>query len=442
MKTSQYNFLLENGDRYILYNACSDEIVILQPELYDLYVEHLNSIDKLAEKHAEFFNYLVEKQAIVPDDEDESLKVIEQWKEKEEQSDTFSFTVNPTLGCNMNCWYCYEKRKDSVMSDAVAERVARSMESLCREEPRYKRFALSFFGGEPLLYFDTVVKGLIARAREICGRYGKGLSLHFTTNGYLIDEAKLAFLDGTPVSFQITLDGNAYVHNKVKKTADSGGDTYHPTLERIRLCLRHGFRTSVRLNFTEASLPFFLDVVSDFKDVPADERAYLTFNLQRVWQDASDVKSEVLEKHVRRIENAFLDRGFAVSPYTSNTVGRCYADDDCSVTVNYDGNLFKCTARDFAEENKDGILDEAGRFLWNENHAKRRSVTYGGAVCRRCRIFPLCHGGCSQQKLERYEAFDRCVKGLSEEERLRMVRNRVQDIVALYNLRQANTRSR
>ncbi len=263
-------------------------------------------------------------------------------------------------------------------------------------------------------------------------------------NGRLREE--IAAVMENPVALltqkEVPLDGNAYVHNKVKKAADSGGDTYHPTLERIRLCLRHGFRTTVRLNFTEASLPFFLDVVSDFKDVPADEKVYLTFNPQRVWQDASDVKPEVLEKHVRKIENAFLDRGFAVSPYTSNTVGRCYADDDCSVTVNYDGNLFKCTARDFAEENKDGILDEAGRFLWNENHAKRRSVTYGGAACRRCRIFPLCHGGCSQQKLERYEAFDRCVKGLSEEERLRMVRNRVQDIVALYNLRQADTRSR
>lgn len=47
MKTSYYNFVLENGDQYILYNVGSDEIIILHPELYELYISNIGCVDKL-----------------------------------------------------------------------------------------------------------------------------------------------------------------------------------------------------------------------------------------------------------------------------------------------------------------------------------------------------------------------------------------------------------
>lgn len=76
------------------------------------------------------------------------------------------------------------------------------------QSPKYNHIILSFFGGEPLLYFKQVVLPIVNGAKEICNRENKSLSLNFTTNGYLISDNLFKVLGDTPVSFQITLDGN------------------------------------------------------------------------------------------------------------------------------------------------------------------------------------------------------------------------------------------
>ena len=68
-----------------------------------------------------------------------------------------------------------------------------------------------------------------------------------------------------PLSFQITLDGNSAVHDKNKVVIGSGG-TYQRTVSNIKVCLEMGAFVIVRLNFTETSLPYFIDVLTDFSD--------------------------------------------------------------------------------------------------------------------------------------------------------------------------------
>lgn len=67
-----------------------------------------------------------------------------------------------------------------------------------------------------------------------------------------------------PLSFQITLDGNSAVHDKNKVVIGCGG-TYQRTVSNIKVCLEMGALVIVRLNFTEASLPYFIDVLTDFQ---------------------------------------------------------------------------------------------------------------------------------------------------------------------------------
>ena len=55
---------------------------------------------------------------------------------------------------------------------------------------------------------------------------------------------------------------------------------------------------------------------------------------------------------------------------------------------------------DFITDNSEGVLTNDGKLVWNEKHRERRLVVYGDEVCRECRILPLCHGHCSQMKIE------------------------------------------
>jgi|GEM_PF-3840016 hypothetical protein len=61
MKPSIYNFVFDNGSNYLLYNAASDEIIVMGEELYKLYTENLNDIANIQCHHPKFYDYLLSK---------------------------------------------------------------------------------------------------------------------------------------------------------------------------------------------------------------------------------------------------------------------------------------------------------------------------------------------------------------------------------------------
>ncbi|WP_081580599.1 SPASM domain-containing protein [Bergeyella zoohelcum] len=68
--------------------------------------------------------------------------------------------------------------------------------------------------------------------------------------------------------------------------------------------------------------------------------------------------------------------------------------------MNYDGNIFKCTARDFTSENSEGVIDDEGELIWNDKFYVRRNIKFSNAPCLECKILPICNGSCSQHYIE------------------------------------------
>lgn len=97
-----------------------------------------------------------------------------------------------------------------------------------------------------------------------CKAFDAKLSIHFTTNAYLLTDNVLKQLEGLDVSFQITIDGGKQVHDSVRKTR-GGEPTYARIVEHIHQTLSHGFPVGVRFNYTAKSIPSFVDVVKDFR---------------------------------------------------------------------------------------------------------------------------------------------------------------------------------
>lgn len=430
MIPSKYNFIFRNDENAILYNAFSDEMVVMLPEILKIYQDNLDSIERIKDIHPDLYACLLEKSAIVEEDEDESLKVIERWNQEEQDSGTYLLTINPTLNCNMSCWYCYEQKRRTYMKGSIMDSTLNLIKSIS-QSPKYNHIILSFFGGEPLLYFKQVVLPIVNGAKEICNRENKSISLNFTTNGYLISDNLFKVLGDTPVSFQITLDGNKSKHNEVKKIGKVS-DSFSVTVKNIKLCLRHGCQTTVRLNFTIASLSGFAEIVKEFFDLEQEEKKLLNINFQKIWQDKGKMEYDELVENVRAIERMFMEEGMQVSPFTSNSIGRCYGDNKHSAVINYDGNVYKCTARDFNEKNREGTLSNNGIIVWNEKHELRRKIVYGGVECKECSIYPLCHGGCSQHKLDSFDTLNECIKGFDEQAKLDFIKKRIEDLITMY----------
>ena len=413
MKQSKYNCILQDNTGMVIYNAATDQLVALTPQLANIFNESKAAPEKIKAQHAELYDHLLQKGIFVCDDADETEAYIRKREEYERSSGEYTITINHTLACNMSCWYCYESHKNMpAMSADVKQSVLLLIDKLLADN-KLKKLNLSFFGGEPLLYFDKVVVDIINHAKMQCKAFDAKLSIHFTTNAYLLTDNVLKQIEGLDVSFQITLDGGKQVHDSVRKTK-GGEPTYARIVEHIHQTLSRGFSVGVRFNYTAKSIPSFIDVVKDFSHLPQEQKHLVNFTFQRVWQDNEGDASQV-EQQVEHIERAFEQAGLFVNNAKSYIVPYCYADGVNTAVVNYNGDLFKCTARDFAPKSKEGTLAADGTLRWNERLRKRMSIRHGSDTCLQCRIYPICHGGCSQMKLEAPDGISSCPKGYDDD---------------------------
>jgi uncharacterized protein len=97
----------------------------------------------------------------------------------------------------------------------------------------------------------------------------------------------------------------------------------------------------------------------------------------------------------------------------NNVLNSCYADKINQATINYNGDVYKCNARDFNEKNKEGVLTDDGQIAWNDRGKERVNIKMNNSPCLECSILPICGGGCSQVALENKDK-DYCVHNFDE----------------------------
>ena len=120
--------------------------------------------------------------------------------------------------------------------------------------------------------------------------------------------------------------------------------------------------------------------------------------MQQVWQ------TEGIDKDIDVVScnEQFSKSGFIAPLYKIEGKSyRCYADLISQAVINFNGNVYKCTARDFANHKPDGVLQNDGTIKWNNVFYKRMSsTTIENINCISCHLLPACWGPCSQKMIE------------------------------------------
>ena len=119
--------------------------------------------------------------------------------------------------CNLNCSYCFASQGKyqgdrALMSFEVGKR---AFDFLIENSGTRRNLEVDFFGGEPLMNWD-VVKQLVAYARSIEKEKGKNFRFTLTTNGVLIDDEIIEFLNKEMSNVVLSLDGRKEVHDKFR----------------------------------------------------------------------------------------------------------------------------------------------------------------------------------------------------------------------------------
>lgn len=154
----------------------------------------------------------------------ELLGPVLQWKrayQRYTSEEAPRLVVIPTWQCELRCTYCFIPKQDGrVMSVATLERSIDLLLSTERPE-----VFLQFFGGEALLEWPLVRHAFeygSMRAREA----GKSLRFIVSSNGWSLDEERLAELARYPVRLELSLDGDAATQNRFRPAHEGRGDSY------------------------------------------------------------------------------------------------------------------------------------------------------------------------------------------------------------------------
>ena len=397
MKYSYYNIPIELGNnRILIFNSFRKSYSIITNLFWSKYF-NTNDFQCIEDG---ILQQMKDNGFIIDDNIDECAIVLNSKIGTRLQTNTYHIIINPTLECNLNCWYCYEEHKmGSHMKPDLEINVLRHLELKYILNP-FKCLQISFFGGEPLLRYKQIYR-LINNIDSFCKERGVELKIDFTTNGTILPPLIIQILKNIPsVFFQITLDGSIEQHNKIRYFKNRGEGTFHcifSNIERILSELPNAYVT-IRINFNEYTFRQTDSLRERLLALP-----YLRFNvsLHKVWQVAShEINYEQVLNFIDILQGHNIDVRFLDFNHGETT---CYADKINSIVINYDGSIYKCTARNFNCKNRIGNLLDTGEIHWDYAKLKEYCFSTIPLKCKICKIFPVCVGICSQQIMEQGE---------------------------------------
>jgi len=413
MEASKYNYFTNYNERVICLNGISGKTFSLNKEEYAIFNEFLQETNKQDDN--KYFTEFLLKNRFLVDNHSCELDYLKEMNSKSVESDYYTLVINPTMKCNFNCWYCYEKHDGEYMNSDVLSRVKCHIDLKLKEQ-YYKDFCLGWFGGEPLLYFKKIVYPLSLYAKEKCQAENVNFQNSVTTNGSLINKKMIAEFDQIDLRhFQITLDGDKSTHDQIRN--QRGNPSFDRIIQNIIdiCCLLPDSNITLRINYTDESIrtQFYnvLNVIS------MECRKQISVQFQRVWQTYSINKdNEEAKKFLKDNEDTLRKNGFSVSHNHNYSIFKghvCYADRKNYANINYDGNVFRCTARDYSPNNSFGYLNEKGEIIWKEDklHNIDAKPYFDNVKCLECKYLPLCGGPCFQKALSAIKnSEDFCVK--------------------------------
>lgn len=389
MKQSKYNTIVSLGKQQVLYNTITNKFVVLSDAIKEaLKCETVSPLSLKLESN----NYLVK------DDVDEKQMIESLFVQRRFSSKVYQLTLNTSLDCNLCCWYCYETHaKKTNMSLELVKNILLHLEIKSQADP-FKILELSFFGGEPLLNYKAI-KALLEGVKMLSERFDFDIHLTFVTNGTLINQKYVELLKEFKVRFQITIDGNKNTHNNTRKYKSKllGTDSYGRIMDNLKLLNEQEaeFYFIVRVNYETDTLKSISKLMADLEFL---DKRRTALSLHRVWQHkATEEDSALLIDAINYINSM----GFVVSTFPLATnLENCYADNYNQAIINYDGNVYKCTARDFSSEQPSGKLNSLGLIEWNAPLLLDRLALDIPQKCKDCLLLPSCTGICSQKKVE------------------------------------------
>ena len=405
-KVSNFNIEVEvlDNKNILMYNTLTSSFGIMDPSTKQIYdeIEQLGEVDIEKIKDNNNFKTLVEYGYIVPEEFNEYEYIKFQSQYSKYNSNALTLTIAPTINCNMDCPYCYEKKEDISMSEEV-KIVLYDFVKDYLETKKCSEFYVSWYGGEPLMDLDTIID-LSNKFIKLCQDKNINYNSSIVTNGVLLDrDTALIISNQCNVKMaQITIDGMPDYHNSRRLLKD-GRDSFDIIIKNIE-SIKDIINISVRVNVDKENMPN-IDDLSDFLLYEMGWTDNPSFYLAPVEKYNNSYCNECInEKEFSDLSINLLKKQYDANPnmnynyklYPQRRVNFCSAVRTGNYVVDPDGDLYTCWNLVGQKEKKIGNIIQKNSM--NTEYIKWLLHEPIGR-CLSCKLLPACSGGCPYQAI-------------------------------------------
>ena len=132
--------------------------------------------------------------------------------------------LNVAHDCNLRCSYCFASTGDfgGERKLMTSETGKKAIDYLLKYSGDRHNLEMDFFGGEPLMAFD-VVKEVVDYARSKEKEYNKNFRFTITTNGMLLTDDKIDYINKEMYNVVLSLDGRKEVNDRMRFCVNGSG---------------------------------------------------------------------------------------------------------------------------------------------------------------------------------------------------------------------------
>ena len=394
MILSHYNFLFENNEKRYLFNSQTRLFSQIHPELYMKLVD-----GSFVDYPEEILKTLKEKRILISEEEKYNYYYsrLSLFLRGKYDPTHLSLVLVPTTACNLDCYYCFEPKKNpKTMSEETIEQIV----EMVKNKKLLKTIGVSWYGGEPLLAFGQIKK--IWERLTLEGM--PTINFHsIVTNGVLFDEEKIRFFKEAGLdTMQITLDGTAERHDSIRCFKHDCKPTFGLILENIDRATEifPELPINIRVNIDQENWEDYVKISRMISERYPGKKVNAYPGYLRIDNDTmtglchpSIPPKEHIAFRKRCREHGILEDLFPVRPERG-----CMLQSDNAMIIGPEGEIYKCW----------NDVSDSSKVVGNIHDERQGNRTLGfryqhgcspfNDECRDCGVFPICDGGCGQYR--------------------------------------------
>lgn len=233
-----YIHLFKTFKNFYFYDVNRNENIRIEKELYN-YLEKIMSLSSYTEviSMEKEINLLKEKGYLSTNKVEKIEHPFEGILKLQLNRQIEILILQITQNCNLRCSYCPYSSNDGTdrlhsTKKMTWDLAKQSIDYYKSNSVDTEKAVLNFYGGEPLLEFDLIIK---------CVNYfktifvGKKVEFRITTNGTLIDDSKAKYLEVNNFKVTISLDGTKITNDKNRKFSNNDNSVFDVVISNIEM---------------------------------------------------------------------------------------------------------------------------------------------------------------------------------------------------------------